>query len=52
VYKQKHDGILGYPQMRNFFLATSEKKELPRVILVRAEIHLKSAGIILKANKI
>lgn len=42
---------LGLSQISGFLLATSEKEELPRVILVRAEIHQKSAGIILNANK-
>lgn len=42
---------MGYPEISDFLLATSEKEELPRVILVRAEIHLKSVGMQIKYKK-
>lgn len=44
-------GILGLSTDEQFPLATSEEEKLPRVNLVKAEIHLRSAGLILKSIK-
>lgn len=44
-------GILGLSTDEQFPLAISEEEEeLPRLNLVKAEIHLRSAGLILNVN--